>query len=152
MSDYSEQRPKIELPVGHYDSKGAFIGRSIRFEAEEVGSWTDRYISAPSGYDWGTTYTLYRLSGVGYRIYEHKWSNLSGGASEAYLHPVAQRDEHTHPHWLIDEYGAYTEEEVRREWGRFFTALEEQGRRINTSEGKGGDTERRSWWQRMFGA
>lgn len=131
MTDYREDRPKIELPVGPYDSKGAFIGRTIRFEAEEVDSWTDRYTSAPSGYEWGTTYTLYRLSEVRYRVYEHKWSNRPGGTSEAYLHPVVQRDEHAHPHWPIEEHGAYTEEGARREWGKIFTALEEQGGRTN---------------------
>lgn len=131
MTEHSEDRSEIELPVGHYDPKGAFIGRTIRFEAEEVASWTDHYTSASSGYNWGTTYTLYRLSEVRYRIYEHKWSNRPGGTSEAYLHPVVQRDEHAHLHWPIDKYGAYTEEEARREWGRIFTALQEQGRRTS---------------------
>ncbi len=113
---------KVEVEVGGYAPDGTFLGERLRFEAVELGSWTD-YRASSSSDDRGTTYTLYRPDGGRYRIHEYSWSRWQGEAGEASLHPTEPVEDEWGTHGPI-VYGSYTEEEARAEWPHVFAALD----------------------------
>ncbi len=87
-----EERGKVEVEVGRWTPDGTFTGETLRFTAEEVGSYTDRSL-ADSEDDRGITYTLYRTPDARYRVHVKEWTRWQGEDSSAALHPFEERGE-----------------------------------------------------------
>jgi hypothetical protein len=104
--------PVGEVPVGEYLRDGTFVGEQVEFDGYAVEIYDGLYTGSgdPSQVH-GLVLRLYECPD-GYRVHELLWPLIPGRSAVASLYPVPG-DEGSR---------AYTEEEVREEWGSYFQA------------------------------
>lgn len=126
MSSEQEQANKVEVRVGPYDERGAFLGEVVRFSGEEVGTHVEYLGEVSNRDDRGSDYTLYRCGEDSYRVLVEHWSRWQGEGSAAHLFPNSAEDD---PYADDPDYGrpvhytTYTEAQARAAFPRLFAAL-----------------------------
>lgn len=99
----------MEIPVGEYLPDGEFEGQEIELSAREVAVYEGLHAAnVHPGDVYGVILRLYDCPD-GYRVHELLWSVVPGRSAVASLYPEDEVD-----------YGAYTEQEARDEWGTYF--------------------------------